>query len=224
MESTSPNSDSHETNLGFEIEQVPNWPGYDCPLACRVIRETDAQILYPVMKRSANHLKGYIAWAKYAPSWDFKTVQKFVSDHCNDEWPRLHLIFSIGKQVVGFGSLAPMPNPRDIQVALWVSLGWQGQGIGKWIVTVLEWYAFNVFGFDNVYYQHDASNRSSGKLPQALGFSFSHSFDQKIEALEETGLWMSWKKQKPSDIPPGYIDNGNLSRWDEVRFPWISLI
>jgi hypothetical protein len=37
---------------------LENWPGYNYPLACRVLRETDAKILYPAMKRSAKHLKG----------------------------------------------------------------------------------------------------------------------------------------------------------------------
>ena len=64
MGTSEPHSDPNETKLGFEIEQVPNWPGYEYPLACRVIRATDAHILYPVMKRSAKHLKGYIAGAK----------------------------------------------------------------------------------------------------------------------------------------------------------------
>jgi ribosomal-protein-serine acetyltransferase len=208
--------------MGFELE---NWPGYDFPLACRVIRDTDAKILYPVMKRSAKHLKGYIGWAKYAPSWDFKTVQQFVKDHANDDWPRFHLVFSIGKQVVGFGSLAPVGKSRDVQVALWVALGHQGHGIGSWIVTVLEWYAFHVFGFDNVYYQHDSSNRASGSLPPKLGFEFSHTFDQKEkDGTKETGFWYSWKKEKPADIPPGFIDTGDIEKWSDIHFPWTSMV
>jgi len=176
------------------------------------------------MKANAKHLNGYIGWAKYAPSWDFNEVQRFVDDHVDDEWPRFHLLFSIGYQVVGFGSLAPVGYPRDIQVALWVSKDFEGEGIGKWIVTQLEWHAFYIYGYDNIYYQHDASNRRSGKLPPSLGYSFSHSFDEAISAKKETGLWYSWKKKKPADIPPGLIDTGTLSNWEGMRFPWVSLI
>ena len=176
------------------------------------------------MKANAKHLNGYIGWAKYAPSWDFKEVQRFVDDHVEDEWPRFHLLFSIGYQVVGFGSLAPVGHPRDIQVALWVSKDFEGKGIGKWIVTQLEWYAFYFYGYDNVYYQHDASNRRSGKLPPILGYGFSHSFEGEISAKKETGLWYSWKKRKPVWIPPGLIDTGTLSNWEGVNFPWVSLI
>jgi ribosomal-protein-serine acetyltransferase len=215
-----PNSPEEE----FELYPVPDWPGYDYPLACRVLKKSDSKVLYPVMKANAAHLKGYIGWAKYAPSWDFKAVQQFVNDHVDAEWPRFHLIFSIGKKVVGFGSLAPMGNPREIQVALWVAQEFEGKGIGKWIVTVLEWYAFHVFGYDVLCYQHDASNVKSGRLPSKLGFSFSHSFDEEKSATKETGLWYSWRKEKPKDIPPGAIDTGSLDNWDGITFPWISLI
>lgn len=203
---------------------VHNWHGYDYPLACRLLREGDAQHLYPVMKRSAKMLKGYIDWAKYAPSWNYKTVVEFVNDHLGSELPRWHLVFTIGKQVVGFGSLAPMGDPRDVQVALWVGLGHQGRGIGQWIVTVLEWYAFHVFGYDHVYYQYDATNRKSGKLPQILGYRFSHSFDQEKHAVKESGLWLSWVKDRPQGLPDGVIDTGNWGNWGEVTFPWKSLI
>jgi RimJ/RimL family protein N-acetyltransferase len=205
------------------ILQVHNWPGSDYPLACRFLKEGDQQILYPVMKRSAKTLMGFIGWAKYAPSWDFKTVTQFVNNHLNDEWPRFHLVFSIGKQVVGFGSIAPMPNPREVQVALWVALGWEKRGIGSWITTVLEWYAFHVFGYDSVYYQHDSANRSSAKLPQKLGFTFSNVFEEVKTAKGESGLWYSWKKGRPQGLKPGFIDTGDWGNWGESRFPWVSL-
>jgi hypothetical protein len=103
-------------------EVIANWPGYDYPLACRVIKSTEAPLLYPVMKKSAKHLRGYIDWAKYSPSWDIEDVQKFVKDHVESEWPRFHLIFTIGYEIVGFGSIAPVDRDRSCQVALWVGL------------------------------------------------------------------------------------------------------
>ena len=69
-----------DNNNETENLTIDNWPGYNYPLACRVLKDTDAKILYPVMKRSAKHLKGWIGWARYAPSWKMATVQKFVND------------------------------------------------------------------------------------------------------------------------------------------------
>ena len=206
------------------LEQAPPWGAYDYPLACRQLRSSDAKHLYPVMKRSAKMLNGFIDWAQYAPSWDFKTVQKFVDDHVNSPYPRFHLIFTIGKQVVGFGSLAPMPNPRHIQVALWVALGYQRQGIGHWIIKMLEFYAFNVYGYDKVFYQHDANNRKSGRLAQSSEYRFSHTFDEEIHAKEESGFWFSWVKDRPEGLPPGYIDTDDFGSWHKHQFPWKCLI
>ena len=224
MESHEQSLESNSPKEEFELYPLPNWPGYDYPLVCRELKKTDSKILYPVMKKNASHLKGYIGWAKYAPSWDFKQVQTFVDDHVKHGRPRFHLIFSIGYDVVGFGSLAPVGSPRDIQVALWVSKNFEGKGIGRWIVTQLEWYAFHVFGYDNVYYQHDASNTRSARLPFLLGYAFSHSFDEEITARNEIGFWYSWKKKRPEGIAPGLIDTGTLENWGEIRFPWVSLI
>jgi len=205
-------------------EVIANWPGYDYPLACRVIKSTDAPLLYPVMKKSAKHLRGYIDWAKYSPSWDIEDVQKFVKDHVESEWPRFHLVFTIGYEVVGFGSLAPVDRDRSCQVALWVGVDHKKRGIGAWIVQVLEWYAFHVFGYDHVYYQYDSSNRKSGSLPRQLGYTYSHDFNDEVHAKNETGYWFSFKKARPKNLPPGAIDTGSLDNWDGVTFPWKSLI
>lgn len=205
-------------------EEAAPYPGYEYPLACRQLRSTDAQHLFRVMKRSAKHLKGYIGWAKYAPSWDYKTVQQFVNDHDNDEFPRFHMIFTIGREVVGFGSLAPVDDPRSVQIALWTAVGHERRGIGKWIVTVLEWYAFHVYGFDKVYYQYDATNRKSGRLPQSMGYRYDHSFEDEIHAMKESGLWLSWVKNRPEGLPPGFIDTGHFGLWHKHRFPWTCLI
>jgi ribosomal-protein-serine acetyltransferase len=214
---------SEESELENQ-EGIGNWPGYDYPLACRVIKATDAPLLYPVMKKSSNHLRAYVGWAKYSPSWDMKDVQKFVRDHVNSEWPRFHLIFSIGYEVVAFGSLAPVDRERSVQVALWTAADHTQKGIGSWVVQVLEWYAYYIFGFDAVYYQVDYSNRKSASLPKKLGYKFSHTFEDEVHAKDETGFWFSFKKEKPNDVPPGFIDTGTLNNWDGMTLPWISLI
>ena len=206
------------------LEEIPNWIGYDYPLACRILKQSDAFYLYPVMKNSALSLSSFVGLAKYAPSWSYKEVTKFVRDHVNSDFPRFHLIFTIGYEVVGFGSLAPMPDQRSIQVALWVGQNHQGRGIGNWIVAVLEWYAFHIFGFDFVYYQFDALNRKSGRIPQKRGYKLSHSFDGEKDGISASGLWISYRLKRPENLPPGAIDTGTLENWDGITFPWKCLI
>jgi RimJ/RimL family protein N-acetyltransferase len=117
-----------------------------------------------------------------------------------------------------------MEHQRDAQVSLWVGLGHEGKGIGKGIVQILEFYAFYVFGYDNLYYQHDSNNRRSGALPPKLGFSFSHTFDQEKSAQKESGFWFSWVKSKQRGLAPGLIDTWDWDKWSGISFPWKCLI
>ena len=203
---------------------ITNWGDYNYPLACRILKQTDAFYLYPVMKKSALNLSGFIGWAQYASGWNYKQVTRFVRDHIKSDLPRFHLIFTIGYEVVGFGSLAPMPNRREVQVALWVAPNYQRKGIGDWIVNVLEWYAFHVFGYDYVYYQYDSQNRRSGRIPQRRGYTFSHSFEDEKDGVLASGYWFSFKLKRPEGLPPGAIDTGTLENWTEITFPWKCLI
>ena len=130
-----------------------NHPGFNYPLMHRWIRKSDTLEMARVIRRSAHHLKGFINWAQYAPRWDFKQIQRFVNDHVNPKPPRMHLVFLLGKQIVGMGSLAPMGRPDEIQISLWVAEGFQGHGIGARIARTMEMYAFEVWGYSKLYYQ-----------------------------------------------------------------------
>lgn len=197
-----------------------NWPGYNYPITFRQIEMSDTLQLSKVMKRSSRAIRGYVHWGSTINHWNFKQVQQFVVDHVNAEWPRFHLLFFAGKEIVGFGSIAPVQDPRAAQVALWVAMGHQGKGIGVWIATVMEWYSYHVFGFDAFYYQFDASNDRSHALPLKLGYEYSHSFYHQIEAEEETGLWHSYVKHKPAGLAPGFIDTGDYGNWGQILNPF----
>jgi RimJ/RimL family protein N-acetyltransferase len=195
----------------------PNYPGYSHNLSFRPLKVSDTAILAPAMKRSADHIKGYVHWGTSAKKWHFKDVQTFVSARMRDEFPRFHFVFFIGPEPVAFGSLAPMASPYDAQVSLAVFYPHQGKGIGKRVVKTLEWYAFVVWGFHNLYYQHDASNLNSQKLAEYCDFSFSHSFDQAKEAEQESGLWFSYKKKKDPAYPDGILQGADIEYWGMPR-------
>jgi len=110
-----------------------------------------------------------------------------------------------------------MNSPYDAQVSLAVFYPHQGKGIGKRVVKTLEWYAFTVWGFHNLYYQHDASNLNSKKLADYCGFTFSHTFEQQIDAEQESGLWMSYKKKRDPSYPDGAFQGADLEYWGIPR-------
>jgi RimJ/RimL family protein N-acetyltransferase len=195
----------------------PNYPGYSDRLSFRPLKVSDTAILAPAMKRSADHIKGYVHWGTSAKKWHFKDVQTFVSARMRDEFPRFHFVFFIGREPVAFGSLAPMPSLYDAQVSLAVFYPHQGKGIGKRVVKTLEWYAFVVWGFRNLFYQVDDSNLNSKKLADYCGFTFSHSFEQAKEAEQESGLWMSYKKKKDPSYPDGILQGADIEYWGMPR-------
>ncbi len=184
---------------------LKNHPSYDHPLVFSPIRPKHKPALVKAIWASHKQLRGYIGWAKYARSWDVKTISRFADDHINDRPPNQHFLFFIGKEIVGMGSLVSCYTPYDCQIALWVTSGHQGKGIGKEIVNTLKHVAFEVWGFHRLYYEHDAYNQQSKKLPQKCGFRYSHSFDQKKDAEEESGFWFSWVMDKPEGLPDGIL-------------------
>ena len=207
-----------EQAIKEEFERLNfNHRDFDYPLQHRRIKLSDTLALSKVIRKSAKHLEGYIGWAQYAGQWDFRRIQQFVSDHVHSEFPREHFIFLLGREIVGMGSLAPMPHILDIQISLWVAEGFHGHGIGSRIAATLEWYAFEVYGYEHLYYQHDASNEVSKRLPQKLGFTYSHTFDEVITAGDETGYWFSWVKERPVDLPPGLFQGADMDQFMQVR-------
>ena len=182
-----------------------NFPGFNHPLEFCPIRPKHKPALIKAVWASHKHLRGYIGWAKYARSWDAKTISKFVDDHINAPLPDQHFVFIIGKEIVGLGSLIGAYTGHDAQIALWTTHGFQGKGIGKAMVQTLEYVAFNVWGFHTLYYEHDYTNEASKRLPQKCGFKFSHSRDIEKSADQESGFWFSWKKYRPEGIPDAII-------------------
>lgn len=194
-----------------------NHPGFDYPLMHRWIKKSDTLEMARVIRSSAHHLKGFISWAKYANTWDFKQIQRFVNDHADPEPPRMHLVFLLGKRIVGMGSLAPMDKMNEVQIALWVAEGFHGKGIGTRIARTMEMYAFEVWGYSKLYYQCDASNEQSKRLPQKLGFRYSHTFNEEITAQNESGFWFSFVKEPPDDLPPAILQGADIQPFLEVR-------
>ena len=182
-----------------------NFPGFDHPLTfCPVLPKHKPALIKAVWK-SHMQLRGFIGWAKYSRSWDIKTVSSFIDDHINDPLPHQHFVFLIGEEIVGMGSLISCYTPFDAQIALWVTAGYQGRGIGKKMVETLTELAFRVWGYLILYYEHDANNEASKQLPPKCGFKFSHTRDLKKIAEQESGFWFSWYKYRPEGLPDGIL-------------------
>ena len=182
-----------------------NFPGFNHPLTFAPMGNHHREAVIKALWTSHKDLRGFIGWAQYMRSWSTNDFHRFIDHHINARLPDQHFVFMIGKEIVGVGSLVGAYTPQDHQIALWVTSGYQGKGIGQSIVHTLEDVAFNVWGYHTLYYEHDAKNESSKKLPQKCGFKFSHTRNLMIDAEQESGLWFSWKKERPDGLPDAII-------------------
>lgn len=196
--------------------KIPNYPGFDNPLLMRRMQPRDAVEFQRIIRDSRKHLEGYIGWAEQSANWNFKNINQFVMDHINAELPREHFVFTIGTQIVALGSLAPMPDPMTIQVALFVRNGFTGKGIAKSVTKSLENYAFEVIGYESVYYNCDYSNVASSSIPRALDYTYVDLLEVPKTAKNESGIWMCYKKDRCSDLPPGILQGRPIEYFTQI--------
>ncbi len=209
---------------------TPNYPGFNHPLYMRRIQPRDSVEFQRIIRDSRDHLEGYIGWAEHSAKWDFQNINQFVMDHVNAELPREHFVFTLGSQIVALGSLAPMPDPMTIQLALFVRKGFTGKGIAKSVTKSLENYAFEVVGYEQVFYNCDYSNVASYSVAKTLGYEYVDLFEVPKSAKDETGIWMSFKKDRDLNLPPGILQglpaeifskvisgSEDTYKWSEIR-------
>ena len=200
-------------------KERPNHPGYSHPIQFRPVRMTDTRILGPVFRKESKSIRTYLGSYQHSDKWSVNDVQKFVSALVDPKtFPSLHYLFMIGNQVVGLGSLEPHgPDPRDTQIVLAVFGDHQGRGIGKAIAQTLHYLAFQVWGFDRLYWINDATNFASSKLAQNLGLSLEETYEDEFKYGERgSGLWYRWVSQRPGEAEGGILQGGDVEYWSNV--------
>jgi RimJ/RimL family protein N-acetyltransferase len=166
-------------------------------LEAKRLRPEHARQLQIALNHGTEHIAGYFSWAENAKAWDTKRCLFWIRKINRETLPSEHYAFFLGKELVGIGSLRPHGNIRSVQMAYWVSKKFTQQGIGRSIAKTMEDLAIKYRPYQYIFIDHDSSNRSSGKIPQKLGYKFAGTFDSEIHASKESGLWFSWVKENP---------------------------
>jgi RimJ/RimL family protein N-acetyltransferase len=73
-------------------------------------------------------------------------------------------------KLVGSGHLKPSGWEHSGELLYWVRSGWEGQGIGLHIATIMTRYAYSHLGYRFVIIETDKENLGSRKVAQKLGF------------------------------------------------------
>lgn len=193
--------------------------GFDAPLIFRRLKVEDTLQIWGLLKDSAESLRTFTPFGKYIKGWGYWHVQQFVRDHMEVEERRESFVFLIGKKIVGMGSIAPLENDWDVQVALWVGEPYQGRGIGARIVATLEWYVFEVWGFPRLYYYHELTNEASMNLPMKCKFEPNDPFIQLDYNYTDGELvpWCMWIKWRDPNLEPGIFQGAPLEPFTQVR-------
>lgn len=164
-------------------------------LEAKRLKPEHARQLQKALSYGTEHIAGYFAWAENAEQWDTKRCLFWIQKIVREELPNEDYAFFLGTELVGIGSLRPHGNIRSVQMAYWVSKKYSNQGIGTSIAKTIENLAILHRPYQFIFIDHDSSNRTSGKIPQKLGYKFVGTFDSEIHAKNETGFWYSWVKE-----------------------------
>jgi RimJ/RimL family protein N-acetyltransferase len=210
-----------EVELAFRMQDTPNFPGYCYPPEFRPLKMMDSRILAPILKKEAKTIRTYLSDYQNADKWNLKDAQKFVSMRINDpKFPSFHYLFLCGPQVVGIGSIEPYGSSyTDCQIVLAVFGSHQGKGWGRVIAQTLQQIAFQVWGFERIYWINDATNIASSRLAQAIGCKLEESYEDNFILGENgTGLWYRWVAERPSErLAPGILQGAPLEYWSDTR-------
>jgi RimJ/RimL family protein N-acetyltransferase len=208
-----------EVELQFHKEHNPNHPGYSYPMEFRPLKITDARILAPVLKANAASIRTYLSAYQHADRWYLKDSQKFVSSCVNDDYPRFHYLFLIGKEPVGLASLYEYGDGiNEVQVVLAVFGHHQGRGIGKTMAVTLKHLAFDVWGFNRLWWLVDATNRPSIALANHIGCEFDRSWVSEAKHAEnESGLWFAMTVDRDPSLPPGILQGAPIQYWNTPK-------
>lgn len=208
-----------QIELEFRDEETPNFPSYNAKLEFRPLRMTDARLLAPVFRTSAKSVRTYLSSYQNADRWWLKDTQAFVSACVNDEFPAQHWIFLIGNEVVALGSLYSFAGRLDeVQVVLAVFGKNQGRGVGTAIAKTLKKLAFEVWGFQKLWWIVDATNFSSMKLAQKIGCIRESTFEHEIKHAEsESGLWHRFVVERDPNLAPAILQGASIDYWSTPK-------
>ena len=67
-----------------------------------------------------------------------------------------------------------------------------------------------------MFYNCDYSNVASYSVAKTLGYEYVDLFEVPKSAKEETGIWMSFKKDRDLNLPPGILQGLPAEIFSEV--------
>lgn len=209
-----------ELELEFrDGSKIPNFPGYSHRLEFRALQKSDATLLAPSFKGSAKTIRTYLSEFQYADRWNLKNTQAFINACLNDDFPAMHYVFTIGNRPVAFASFHSFGESlTEIQIILAVFGDHQGKGIGKAVAHTLKKVAFEIWGFERIWWVVDATNRSSMKIASSIGCEWDSTFEGDFKHGESgSGLWHRYVVERDHSLAPGVLQGADVEYWSSIK-------
>ena len=202
-----------------DIENTPNWPGYDGRLEFRELKHSDAPLLAPILRSDRSNLSTYLQKFYGHKNWNIKSATSFVSGLLKQDWPALHWMALISGEPVGLISTAREDSPRECQLVIVVFSKHQGKGIATGMTQSILKITEKVFGFDRTWWHVDAANHASIKVAQKMGFVRFDGYDTGKPSKDATGYFHRFVKERPEGLPPGILQGASMEYWWVAKSP-----
>jgi RimJ/RimL family protein N-acetyltransferase len=206
-----------EIELKFRNSEISNFPGYKHPPQFRPLDRSDSLKLSPILRKNSKSISTYLSKFSNSDKWGFKDANSFVLRLLRDQrFPSFHYVFTCGGEIVALGSLVSYGEDKDCcQVVLAVFGDHQGKGWGKVVAQTLIRIAFDIWGFDRLYWINDATNIASSRLAQGIGCELDAMYeDSHIMGDSGSGLWMRWVAYRPhEEMAPGVLQGAPIEYW-----------
>ena len=184
------------------------FPGYSNGLEFHHLSSRDSLKLSAAMHRSRAHFEKFLPVFDESQKLTLSAMREWISDRLDEHFPTQHFVFSIGRELVGFGSTLPISNDlREIQLRYMVFEGHTGKGVATAMAKTMEFYGFHVWGFDRIYIEMDSANRASLAVAQRLGYELHGTKELSKIGTDGSGLWFSFVKVRPREAQAGTLDD-----------------
>jgi len=144
-------------------------------LVLRCWNPDDAALLKAAVDSSLEHLKPWMPWARFEPTTldaKFQLLRQFRAAFDSDK-EYVYGVFSPDEtEVWGGCGLHRRAGPEALEIGYWLRADRQGYGYAQETTKALVEAAFTVDGIDRVEVHHEPRNVRSGRVPEALGFTF----------------------------------------------------
>ena len=184
-------------HLHSDIPFVPL--GEKHQISWKFIQDVDPDALKRVLYENWSHLAYLFPPKTGNPFLDLMTVNRGVNKQRRSQPPEMHLVFFLGEEIVGQGSLLHSHREHP-QVSIWIDQKRTRKGLGDWILWQLEAIAFREMKAKRLLFQHHERNNAAFLLALRNGYTFEEKLLIGLIRGQNQEIWHSWQTAKPLDL------------------------